>query len=48
MVIEAVDTTTERLVAIKIIRAIPMYREGSRNEIRVLQELKKEDPANIK
>jgi hypothetical protein len=34
-------------VAIKIIRAIPKYRDASKIEIRVLQKLKERDPANV-
>ncbi|KAE9408370.1 kinase-like protein [Gymnopus androsaceus JB14] len=45
-VVEAVDTHTNNRVAIKIIRAIPKYRDASRIEVRVLQELKKKDPHN--
>ena len=47
-VVEAVDTHTNNRVAIKIIRAIPKYRDASRMEVRVLQELKKKDPHNSK
>ncbi|KAH7909499.1 kinase-like domain-containing protein [Hygrophoropsis aurantiaca] len=45
-VVEAVDTTTQAKVAIKIIRAIPKYRDASKIEIRVLQKLKERDPQN--
>jgi hypothetical protein len=45
-VVEAVDTKTNSRVAIKIIRAIPKYRDASRIEIRVLQKLKERDPLN--
>lgn len=45
---EAVDTTNQKRVAIKIIRAIPKYRDASRIEIRVLQKLKERDPTNKK
>ena len=47
-VIEAVDTETSQRVAIKIIRAIPKYRDASKIEIRVLQRLKEKDPDNRK
>lgn len=40
------DTQTESRVAIKIIRAIPKYRDASKIEIRVLQKLKERDPMN--
>ncbi|PFH53095.1 hypothetical protein AMATHDRAFT_1523 [Amanita thiersii Skay4041] len=45
-VVEAVDTLTNKRVAVKIIRAIPKYRDASRIEIRVLQKLKERDPTN--
>ncbi|EIW84213.1 CMGC CLK protein kinase [Coniophora puteana RWD-64-598 SS2] len=45
-VVEAVDTHTSNKVAIKIIRAIPKYRDASKIEIRVLQRLKERDPLN--
>jgi dual-specificity kinase len=46
-VVEAVDIQTQNRVAIKIIRAIPKYRDASKIEIRVLQKLKERDPANV-
>ncbi|TDL16988.1 CMGC/CLK protein kinase [Rickenella mellea] len=45
-VVEAVDTVNLTRVAIKIIRAIPKYRDASKIEIRVLQKLKERDPHN--
>ena len=45
--VEAVDIQTQNRVAIKIIRAIPKYRDASKIEIRVLQKLKERDPANV-
>ncbi|KAK7454475.1 serine threonine protein kinase CMGC group [Stygiomarasmius scandens] len=45
-VVEAVDTHTNTKVAIKIIRAIPKYRDASKIEVRVLQRLKEKDPHN--
>lgn len=33
-------------MAIKIIRAIPKYRDASKIEVRVLQKLKERDPTN--
>lgn len=45
-VVEAVDTETNKRVAIKIIRAIPKYRDASKIEVRVLQKLKERDPTN--
>lgn len=47
-VVEAVDTTNQSRVAIKIIRAIPKYRDASKIEVRVLQKLKERDPYNKK
>ncbi|KAI6039818.1 kinase-like domain-containing protein [Pisolithus marmoratus] len=46
-VVEAVDVQNHNRVAIKIIRAIPKYRDASKIEIRVLQKLKEKDPANV-
>jgi len=45
-VVEAIDTQTNKRVAIKIIRAIPKYRDASKIEVRVLQKLKEKDPMN--
>ncbi|KAG6898216.1 hypothetical protein C0992_003328 [Termitomyces sp. T32_za158] len=45
-VVEAIDTHTHIRVAIKIIRAIPKYRDASKIEVRVLQKLKERDPNN--
>ncbi|GJE85514.1 ual-specificity kinase family protein [Phanerochaete sordida] len=45
-VVEAIDTDTNKRVAIKIIRAIPKYRDASKIEVRVLQKLKERDPTN--
>ncbi|TCD63570.1 dual specificity protein kinase kns1, partial [Steccherinum ochraceum] len=45
-VVEALDTETNQRVAIKIIRAIPKYRDASKIEVRVLQKLKERDPTN--
>lgn len=45
-VVEALDTETNNRVAIKIIRAIPKYRDASRIEVRVLNKLKERDPSN--
>ncbi|CAK5268627.1 unnamed protein product, partial [Mycena citricolor] len=45
-VVEAVDTQTDARVAIKIIRAIPKYRDASKIEVRVLNKLKERDPLN--
>nr|GAT61004.1 predicted protein [Mycena chlorophos] len=45
-VVEAVDTHTDTRVAIKIIRAIPKYRDASKIEVRVLNKLKERDPLN--
>ncbi|KAI0734249.1 CMGC/CLK protein kinase [Fomitopsis betulina] len=46
-VVEAVDTETNKRVAIKIIRAVPKYRDASKMEVRVLQKLKERDPRNL-
>lgn len=46
-VVEAIDMHTHNKVAIKIIRAIPKYRDASKIEIRVLQKLKEKDPTNV-
>lgn len=45
-VVEAVDVHTQKRVAIKIIRAIPKYRDASKIEVRVLTKLKDRDPLN--
>jgi dual-specificity kinase len=46
-VVEAVSATDRyNKVAIKIIRAVPKYREASAIEIRVLKALKEHDPVN--
>jgi dual-specificity kinase len=45
-VVEATHLSSQRKVAVKIIRAIPKYREASNIEIRVLKLLKERDPAN--
>jgi len=45
-VVEAIDTLDNSRVAIKIIRAIPKYRDASKIEVRVLQKLKERDPTN--
>ncbi|KAH3688137.1 hypothetical protein WICPIJ_000908 [Wickerhamomyces pijperi] len=45
-VIKALDLETDETVAIKIIRAIPKYREASKIELRILTALKNADPGN--
>ncbi|KAJ2285206.1 serine threonine protein kinase CMGC group, partial [Coemansia sp. RSA 353] len=45
-VMECADNTTGRLVAIKVIRAVPKYRDAAKIEIRVLQTLQRHDPTN--
>jgi serine/threonine protein kinase len=45
-VVEAIDTKSNTRVAIKIIRAIPKYRDASKTEVRVLEKLKRCDPLN--
>lgn len=46
-VVEAVDIRSQSRVAVKIIRAIPKYRDASKIEIRVLNRLKERDAHNI-
>ncbi|KAJ2723015.1 serine threonine protein kinase CMGC group [Coemansia sp. Benny D115] len=46
-VMECEDAATGRLVAIKVIRAVPKYRDAAKTEIRVLQTLKRNDPSNV-
>lgn len=45
-VVEAYDNNSRSLVAVKIIRSIPKYRDASKIEIRVLKTLKQNDPTN--
>ncbi|KAF8309916.1 kinase-like protein [Clavulina sp. PMI_390] len=45
-VVEAYDNNTRGLVAVKIIRSIPKYRDASKIEVRVLKTLKQNDPTN--
>ncbi|KAF9519696.1 hypothetical protein BS47DRAFT_1288171 [Hydnum rufescens UP504] len=45
-VVEALDISTRTMVAVKIIRSIPKYRDASKIEIRVLKTLKQHDPTN--
>ncbi|KAG8928430.1 dual specificity protein kinase kns1 [Tulasnella sp. 417] len=45
-VVEATDVQSKKKVAVKIIRAIPKYRDASKIEIRVLRTLRQRDPAN--
>lgn len=45
-VIKAFDNQSNEMVAIKIIKSIPKYREASKIELRVLTMLKKHDPIN--
>lgn len=47
-VVEARHIESRRKVAIKIIRAVQKYRDASKIEIRVLETLRKNDPANLK
>ncbi|KAJ1843401.1 serine threonine protein kinase CMGC group, partial [Coemansia sp. RSA 2703] len=46
-VMECEDASSGRLVAIKVIRAVPKYRDAAKIEIRVLQTLQRNDPKNI-
>ncbi|EMF15118.1 kinase-like protein [Sphaerulina musiva SO2202] len=45
-VVRAVDTRSRKEVAVKIIRAVPKYRDASRIELRVLQTLRAADEKN--
>ncbi|CAK4030115.1 serine threonine kinase [Lecanosticta acicola] len=45
-VVRAVDIRTRKEVAVKIIRAVPKYRDASRIELRVLQTLRAADEHN--
>ncbi|KAI1265116.1 kinase-like domain-containing protein [Xylariaceae sp. FL1019] len=45
-VVQARDRKRNKLVAIKIIRAVQKYRDASRIELRVLETLKMNDPEN--
>ncbi|KAJ2802874.1 serine threonine protein kinase CMGC group, partial [Coemansia helicoidea] len=45
-VMECEDSVAGRLVAIKVIRAVPKYRDAAKIEIRVLQTLQRGDPTN--
>ncbi|KAG8925709.1 dual specificity protein kinase kns1 [Tulasnella sp. 419] len=45
-VVECYDQVSRTRVAVKIIRAIPKYRDASKIEIRVLKTLKARDPMN--
>lgn len=47
-VVAALDTQTNTRVAIKIIRAIPKYRDASKIEVWVLLRLKERDPLSRK
>ncbi|KAG5459451.1 MAG: hypothetical protein BJ554DRAFT_145, partial [Olpidium bornovanus] len=47
-VVQCWDEHTHSYVAIKIIRAVPKYREASQTEIRVLNRLREHDPTNVK
>ncbi|KAF7723084.1 dual specificity protein kinase kns1 [Apophysomyces ossiformis] len=46
-VVECYDRVRRTFCAIKIIRAIPKYRDASKVEIRVLNTLKEHDPLNL-
>ncbi|ORX69231.1 kinase-like protein, partial [Linderina pennispora] len=45
-VMECEDSQSGRLVAVKVIRAVPKYRDAARIEVRVLQTLQRNDPPN--
>ena len=46
-VMKCLDRTTNKLVAIKVVRAIQKYRDAAQIEMRVLNTLKKNDPTNV-
>lgn len=46
-VFAAYDSHNHRYCAVKVIRAIPKYREASKTELRVLLTIKRYDPQNI-
>lgn len=46
-VVKAYDKKTKDVVAIKIIKAIPNYRDASKIELRIMTMLKKHDPNNL-
>ncbi|KAI8086306.1 CMGC/CLK protein kinase [Halteromyces radiatus] len=46
-VVECYDRVRRTFCAIKVIRAIPKYRDASKIEIRVLNTLKEHDPLNL-
>ncbi|EMC92220.1 hypothetical protein BAUCODRAFT_77701 [Baudoinia panamericana UAMH 10762] len=45
-VVKAIDIRSRNEVAVKIIRAVPKYRDASRIELRVLQTIRSADEAN--
>ncbi|KAK0908952.1 serine threonine protein kinase CMGC group [Friedmanniomyces endolithicus] len=45
-VVKAIDLRTRKEVAVKVIRAVPKYRDASRIELRVLQTLRAADEQN--
>lgn len=47
-VVRCYDHVRKCYCAVKIIRAIPKYREASQTEIRILNTLKKHDQLNFK
>ncbi|CAO3689944.1 unnamed protein product [Umbelopsis vinacea] len=46
-VVECWDRVRRRYCAVKVIRAVPKYRDASKIEIRVLNTLKERDPLNL-
>ncbi|KAJ1907586.1 serine threonine protein kinase CMGC group [Coemansia sp. IMI 209127] len=46
-VMECDDLVSGRLVAVKVIRAVPKYRDAAKIEVRVLQTLERNDPTNV-
>ncbi|KAJ1677209.1 serine threonine protein kinase CMGC group, partial [Spiromyces aspiralis] len=45
-VIKCLDYRTNKLVAVKVIRAVQKYRDAAQIEMRVLETLKRHDPTN--
>lgn len=47
-VVKCYDRTMDKFVAVKIIKAIPKYREAAKLEIKVLHTIEAHDPSNSK
>ncbi|KAJ1917734.1 serine threonine protein kinase CMGC group [Mycoemilia scoparia] len=46
-VMKCLDRATNKMVAVKVVRAIQKYRDAAQIEMRVLNTLKKKDPTNM-